>query len=178
MQKYVILLRGINVGGKNKIKMADLKSLLSDSGFQNIKTYIQSGNIICEYKGENTNIIENMIELEIKGTFGYNIDVFAISSKDFIKIYDDNPFIDKYDISNLHICFLSENLSKNKLEELENLDIKNDKYSIIDKNIYLVFPDGVSGSEIAKKFLSKDLGVKQTCRNWKTITKLNKLINQ
>jgi uncharacterized protein (DUF1697 family) len=104
--KYIVLLRGINVGGKRKILMKDLKSLLETNDYQNIQTYIQSGNIILETPEKDNSIIENHISKLIKVAYGFDVPVMALGLKKFTPIFKQNPFIDQ-DIKSLHVTVLS-----------------------------------------------------------------------
>ncbi|MGL6298310.1 MAG: DUF1697 domain-containing protein, partial [Methanobacteriaceae archaeon] len=97
-KKYIAFLRGINVGGKNKVKMDQLKSLLSNMGFEDIVSYIQSGNIIfkcgnnSEYSCENLFELENLISSNLEEEFNFKIPVLIKTKEDLIEIIENNPF--------------------------------------------------------------------------------------
>ena len=108
MIKYVSLLRGINVGGQNKIKMEELKRLYDSLGFTKIKTYIQSGNIIFESPISDTSDLVNKIETSIKQTYGFSVTVIIRTASEFQQVVNNNPFCGtrKEDITKLCVTFL------------------------------------------------------------------------
>lgn len=174
MQTYISILRGINVGGHRKVKMDALKRLCADLKFENIRTYIQSGNIIFQSKIEDTNEISKIIKTNIKNVFGFDVPVITLTQTELEIIINSNPFLkDKTkEPEFFHITFLSEKPSKQKIELLKQVDLKNDKYEVIDKAIYLYCPDSYSNSKLTNGFLETKLKVTATTRNWKTTNKI------
>lgn len=108
MTIYIALLRGINVSGHNKIKMVELKQLFNDLGFNEVTTYIQSGNVIFQSEELATNKIEQIIIEAIEKKFGYSIKVLVLTKNDLKTIFESNPFIQR------------ENIDITKLVELSN----------------------------------------------------------
>ena len=92
MKTYIALLRGINVSGKNKILMADLKTMLQEMGFKDVQTYIQSGNVVFKTRETDSSEIELKIEDKIGTTFGFTIPVIILDKNSFEKIWKENPF--------------------------------------------------------------------------------------
>ena len=176
MNKYIVLLRGINVGGHNKLPMAELRTLLSTNGYKNVATYIQSGNIVLDstMSVEKTN---EHIKLLIKQQFDYNIPVVTLTAEEIKKCFTENPYLKIEDnVKNLHVTFLK-NIPENKL--VTNLEINssnNDSYTISGKTIYLHTPDGYQKTKFSNIQFEKKLNTQATTRNWKTTTKLVDMI--
>lgn len=174
MNTKIAILRGINVGGKRKILMADLKELADTLGYRNIQTYIQSGNLIFELdeKIENKEIAKN-IELAIEKKFGLEVPVIVLSKDDIESAIAKNPFYKAdADINKLHLTFLNEFPEKDKQEIAESFDFAPDKFKIIGQNAFVYCEDSYHKSKLTNDFFEKKLDVKATTRNWKTVLKL------
>ena len=178
METYISILRGINVGGKNKIKMNDLKELYEELKFKNIITYIQSGNIIfnSNQKAADQNIAKQ-IEKGISKKF--NLDVAAVirtinELKNIIKI---NPFLTMpgIDIEKLHVTFLEKVPGQIELDNTKKHDYTPDKFIIAGREVFLYCPGGYGKSKLSNNFFENKLKVKATTRNWKTVKKLVEL---
>lgn len=176
MNKYIVLLRGINVGGRNKLPMADLRTLLSNNGYKNITTYIQSGNILLN-STESVEKINESIKQLIKQQFDYDIPVITLTVEEIEKCFTENPYLKFEDnLKNLHVTFLR-NVPKNDL--VENFKINctnNDSYTIVGKNIYLHTPNGYQNTKFTNTQFEKKLKIQATTRNWRTTTKLFQMI--
>ncbi len=175
MTTYISILRGINVGGRRKILMADLKVLYQKLGFTNVITYIQSGNVIFEAK-KNLSIqeIEEAIKLAIQKKYDYDVPVLVKtveSIKNAVKI---NPFLKEENvvIERLYLTFLAEKPSAERLEHIKTIDTEKDSYKIIDKDVFIYLSGKFSDSKLTNNFFETKLKVKATTRNWKTVLKL------
>jgi uncharacterized protein (DUF1697 family) len=180
MQTYIALLRGINVSGHNKIKMADLRQLFNDLGYKNAITYIQTGNIIFHSeKNKNLEIAEK-IRLAIEVKFGHSIKVIVLTKNELNTIFNSNPFIKtNADISKLYVTILNDKPKKVDVVQLSDLMTQNNEtFKIIDKAIYLHFPNGYGNTKLNNNLFEKKLKTAATSRNWKTFTKLIELSNQ
>ena len=119
MSNYIVLLRGINVGGHNKLPMADLRSLLTDNGYTAVSTYIQSGNILLSSDKDSKTISTHISGL-LKNTYDYNIPVITISVTALQQCFNDNPFLNtETDIKFLHVTFLDDVPNKKNIESLK-----------------------------------------------------------
>ncbi|WP_127844615.1 DUF1697 domain-containing protein [Psychroflexus aestuariivivens] len=176
MDVKIALLRGINVGGKRKILMADLRQLLEQSGFENPKTYIQSGNVVFKNDSENSEIAEK-IEQSIAGTYGFEVPVIVKSAKDFEKIVDENPFREIGAIENLHLTFLKKKPSKSDIENIQTFNFPNDKFIVNNDCIYLYCQGPYHKTKLSNTFFEKKLSTGTTTRNWKTTLKLLEIAN-
>lgn len=173
--KFVSVLRGINVGGNRKIKMADLKDLLHSNGFKNVVTYIQSGNLIFDYDSDNTQDVSNLIKKIIEDNYGYDVPTISILETEFTKVFMNNPFTDKYPIEHLHAIFLSEEPEKDMFNELKGF-AQDELIELSGTVIYMKCDLKYAKVKLTNNFVEKKLKVNATTRNWKTVTKLNDLI--
>lgn len=171
MTIYITLLRGINVGGHNIIKMADLKQLLGTMGLTNVQTYIQSGNIVFESEADSEEL-SRRIEQEIKDTFGCSVPVILRTSTEWEQMIDHCPYpIETLaDGESVHLTLLSETPSQEALTKLQNFQSGVDQYAVQDKVIYLFLRQNFRDSKLPVQL--QKLGVSATIRNWKTTMKL------
>jgi uncharacterized protein (DUF1697 family) len=176
--KYIAILRGINVGGKRKILMTDLKKLFVETGFTDIVTYIQSGNVIFNAEAEtDTAGLGDKIERNIRNRFGFEVPVIVRTLKELADAISGNPFIDTYepDIERLHLTFLKLVPQAAKLKQIDSYDFSPDKFDIQDKNVFVYCLAKYSDSKLTNNFFESRLKVPATTRNWKTVLKLSEL---
>lgn len=172
--KYIAVLRGINVGGHRKILMADLKLLLMKLGLTNITTYIQSGNVIFEAT-ENKEVLEEKITQGIYDSYGFEVPVIVILVTVFEELLSANPYLGNTAVEKLHVTFLKEIPLKENIEGLKGLEVTTDRFQIIEQTVFLAIKDKYHKSKLSNNFFEKQLKVRATTRNWKTITKLIEL---
>jgi uncharacterized protein (DUF1697 family) len=180
---YIALLRGINVGGHNRIKMAELKTMFETMGLGRVKTYIQSGNVLFE-SNEREELLRMSIEHEIKQVFGFPVTVILRTAAELVRIIENSPFSDEEvaeakvssEGESLHVALLLEAPSKEGIERLSIIRSESDKYQIEGRDIYLLFRQGVRNSKLAKNL--QKLDVPATMRNWKTLNKLTELAKE
>ncbi|MFZ1321928.1 MAG: DUF1697 domain-containing protein [Ignavibacteria bacterium] len=177
MTNYVSILRGINVSGHRNIKMEALRKLYENLKFQKVKSYIQSGNVVFQYKKSDAKILTVRISNSIKETFGFDVPVIVLEINDLSRIIESNPFAKdkKIDPALLHITFLSDIPENNFLKKLDDIDLKNDKFYHKDNAVYLYCPDKYSNSKLTNGFIESKLKVTATTRNWKTVNELLKI---
>ena len=173
METYISILRGINVGGHKLIKMQALTKLYEDLGFKNVKTYIQSGNVIFQTKQTDSTLLEEMISKKITEIFTFEVPIIVTLQKEIAKIHKNNPFIHEkhYDTNLLHVTFLSQKPKQADIAKITG-DFGNDEYIISDKAIYLYCPNGYGNTKLTNTFFENKLKVSATTRNWKTTTEL------
>ncbi|WP_107038648.1 DUF1697 domain-containing protein [Brumimicrobium mesophilum] len=175
MGKKIAILRGINVGGKRKILMADLKSMLSDIGIPNAVTYIQSGNVIFESEKDNL-AISHQIEVAILKKFGFEVPAIVRTAEELKQSIKSNPFYDdETDITKLVLTFLKETPKNEDIETLKPIDSKEDKYVIKEKDVFIYCEGKYHQSKLTNNLFEKKLKVRATTRNWKTVLKLMEL---
>ena len=177
---YISMLRGINVSGKNMIKMDALKLMCDKLKFKNVKTYIQSGNIVFQYKESQIQVLEKKINVQLKKDFGFDIPVMIKEIDELNTVFNQNPFIVKHqeDISKLHVTFLSEVPEKLKLDKIKEGNYGNDEYIVNGKTVYLFCPNGYGNTKLTNTFFENKCKVTATTRNWKTITELVNISEQ
>jgi len=177
MIKYISLIRGINVSGKNPLKMESLRKMLERTGFQNAATYVQSGNVVFEYNESEPGKLEQTISRRILKEFGYNVDVIVLNIDELKQIIERNPFIkdSKKEKSFMHVTFLSSLPGEVKLEKIENKKQPGEEVKIIQEAIYLYCPNGYGRTGLNNNFLENILKVKATTRNWRTVNELYNL---
>lgn len=139
MTNYIALLRGINVSGKNKIKMVDLKQLFLDLGFTKVITYIQSGNVIFSSEVMTISKIEKTIIDEVKKQFDYSIKVLVLKKKELESVFMLNPFIKDttLDLKKLGVTFLKEKPTEEGITKVKALATKDELLIFKDKTAYL-----------------------------------------
>jgi uncharacterized protein (DUF1697 family) len=173
MITYISMIRGINVGGKN-IKMADLKDIYLSLNFKDVKTYIQSGNVI--FKSENIDKAEitNDIQQKILEVFGYDVTVIIKTLDELRNIIGTCPF-DIEEQKHVYLTFLSDN-PQNSLLEIDINKItgikKMEKFIISSNVVYLYLPHGYGRTKLNNNFFERKLHLAATTRNWKTVNKL------
>ena len=174
--KYVAFLRGINVGGKNKIKMETLREILSAQGFENVATYINSGNIIFETaKNDDVEIAAN-IETAIEKEFGSKIKTIVRTVDEIKNIVADNPFAGQFENDkDVHVFFLDEKMPADKRELLLSHNTENERYAVSNREIFCRLRVSVLDSLIGKDYIAKKLKISSTARNWRTVNKILEL---
>lgn len=177
MTIYVAMLRGINVGAHKRIRMDQLRLSFKSLGFEQVKTYIQSGNVIFKTKKMSSAILSRQIEERIAGDFGFPASVVCRTIDEIAGTIKNNPFLNQpgIDPAKFHVTFLSEAPAKTALKKLEALTLDPDQCRCLDKEIYLYLPNGISGSSLMKSPLDRTLSVVTTTRNWRTVTALHQL---
>jgi uncharacterized protein (DUF1697 family) len=176
--KFVSLLRGINVSGQKSIKMADLKALYDSLGFQNVLTYIQSGNVIFDSAIQHKDELKTMIEAAIQEAYGFQVPVQIRTRQEIGEVIDNCPFgeIDlEKDGRRVLVTFLASKPANKRVAEIQEIVEAPDQF-VWDKNqIYLYVPGGYGRSKLSNNFIEGKLKVEATTRNWKTIFKLYEL---
>lgn len=181
MPVYLALLRGINVSGKKIIKMEDLRKLMTGANFENVKTYIQSGNVIFESQEKSKSILAGVIERLIEQQYGFDVSIFVIDTEAIVKAIDNNPFVkdrieEEAGFKKVYITFLSEKPSIENFEKLKQAPIGNDLIEIIDDILYFKLESKASDSKLSNNLIENKLKVRATTRNWNTTLKLLSLM--
>lgn len=171
--KYVAFLRGINVGGKNKVKMETLREVCAAVGFQNVKTYINSGNVIFETKKTGDKKLAEKLSAAIEKEFGLKIKVMVRSLAEIEEIVKNNPFDGQFENEkDLHVFFLDEELPLEKADLLLSNNNENEQYFVQNREIFCLLRVSVLDSLMGKDYIGKKLKVSATARNWRTVNKI------
>ena len=176
MNNYIVLLRGINVGGHKKLPMQLLRDLLTQNGYQNVRTYIQSGNVFLESNKKETLEISIHIKQLITKEFGYDVPVITLTKKEIEKCALTNPYLAiEEDFKKLHVIFLNQTPDANLIADIAGFKSGNDAFTIIDNFIFIHYPDNSRNSKLSAAFFEKKLHLKASARNWRTVLKLKEL---
>ena len=174
--KYVAFLRGINVGGHNKIKMVTLREMFAALGYKNVKTYINSGNVIFETIEADDNALAAKIERAIQTEFSLNIKVMVRTISEIEGIIKNNPFVGQFtNDKDLHVLFLDEELPKEKRELLLSNNTDNEQFTVRNREIFCLLRVSVLDSLLGKDYIGKKLKTPATARNWRTVKKILEL---
>jgi uncharacterized protein (DUF1697 family) len=171
MNKYIALLRGINVGGHKKVPMAELRELLTESGLENVSTYIQTGNVFFQTPESNILALENSIHKSIMDHFGFEVSVLVKTRQDLQRIFDACPFSDEKKkksyftiLHNIPTAELVEDASKKVYE--------GEEYLIINDCIYYFCEKGYGKAKFNMNLFERKLNTASTSRNYNTMVKL------
>lgn len=175
MSRKIAVLRGINVGGKRKILMSELKSMCEKLELQNVKTYIQSGNLIFN-SDKPSSELELDIEKTITKKIGFDVPVIVRTEEELKNSINNNPFFDENtDINQLHLTFFKARPNKQDIENMLALNCEPDKFKVEDKSVFIFCSGKYYESKLTNNFFEKRLKVSATTRNWKTVLKLLEL---
>ncbi|MFY9152269.1 MAG: DUF1697 domain-containing protein [Prolixibacteraceae bacterium] len=181
MQKYIAILRGINVGTGRKVLMTDLKDLCDKLGLVNVQTYIQSGNLIFELdEPESVPSLENRLHLAFSEKFGFDIPVVVRTAQELVESISNSPFLKEQNaaIEKLHLTFLKKTPIDELIEKIKEFDYSPDRFEIFRKDVFVFCENGYGKTRITNDFFEKKLKVPATTRNWKTVLKLYELSNK
>lgn len=173
MKTYIALLRGINVSGKNIIKMSALKEMFLNLNFENVQTYIQSGNVIFSTNENNENLTK-CISDQIKTTFDLVVPVLVFEKDELDKIISQLPF-SEYEEKDIYFTFLNEESKTTDFSKISEKKSNSEQLLITKNVVYLLCPEGYGNTKLSNNFLEKQLKVLCTTRNLKTSKKLLEL---
>lgn len=174
---YLALLRGINVGGKNKLPMADLRALFATLGCEEVRTYIQSGNVVFQAKGELAKQLPHAAAAAINAEFGYEVPVLVRSARVWSKLAASHPLARAHDDpKNLHLVLLARKASASKQALLADNPSPEDSYLFRGSELFLRYTRGPSQSKLTGAWIERRLGMPTTARNWRTVQKLAEMI--
>ena|SRR5690554_4539358 len=177
MTTYISMLRGINVGAHKRIKMNALKNMFEGMGFENVHTYLQSGNVIFTDEEMDIGKLENKLSSQIKSEFGFDVPIIILSNEKLQDAVEQNPFVkdnDK-DESFLHVTFLADEVLDYDETKLSSKLQEGEEYHISARAVYLYCPLSYSSTKLNNGFLERTLKVQTTTRNWKTVNALLEL---
>lgn len=171
--KFIALLRGVNVGGNTKVNMAELRASCERLGFENVKTYINSGNVIFDAAETDTDKIASQIHDAILSDFGLDISVMVRSAEELREIVANNPFDGQFgNHKDMHVFFLGEELPDEKRAQLMEKHSDAEQIAVRGRTIYYLLRTSIIDSSLGKGFLDKKLKIAATARNWRTVNTL------
>ncbi len=177
MNRFVVFLRAVNVSGKNLIKMAELKNILGEHGFQNVQTYIQSGNILLNSDLDKEQVRQKVEDL-IQTHFQLAVTAFAYDEAELQKAYDSNPFSADLPGNRVFITFLSEDPKQELRDSLDLQAYLPEEFQVKGRHSYFHLPNGAAQAKLSNAFFEKKLQVKATGRNVNTVRQLLNLLQQ
>jgi uncharacterized protein (DUF1697 family) len=172
MARQIVLLRGINLGPRRRIPMPELRELLQNAGFEDVRTYVQSGNIVLS-SDLPLDALQRNCEDSIADRFGFDVPVIVRTREDLERIVDLNPLADvAANPKRYQVTFLSGQVSGDVLPKLEALATDSERLVAAGREIYTWHPDGAARSKLWAQLAGTGLGVVTTSRNWTTVTTL------
>ena len=176
MMTWIVLLRGVNVGGHRKLPMAELRELLAGAGFENVRTYIQSGNIVLDAPDRDRDSVARSIRDEIEGRFGFAPRTLVLDVCEFDAAIAANPFPQgEKEPKAVHFFFLAEPTPNADLDGLRQLAGPGEEFLLTDDILYLYAPNGLSRSRLAER-LDRYLKVDTTARNHRSVQAIRALV--
>ena len=170
---YIALLRAINVGGAKKLLMADLRAMFEAAGCTDVRTYIQSGNVVFQAELALAARIPALIEAEIAAGKGFQVPVVTRSAAEMDTVARGNPFLAAgADPARLHVGFLAEAPTAERIAELDLDRSPSDAFEVRGREVYFHFPNGTARSKLTVDYFDRTLGTVCTMRNWRTVRKL------
>ena len=174
MPAIISMLRGVNVGGHNKIKMDDLRALYQSLKLNAPQTYVQSGNVIFLSGEKNLATLSQRIQDGIQRKFGFRPDVILRTASELRHVLARNPFASRHNIepSKLLVAFLASDPGLQVRESLMKIDARGEELHIHGSELYIYFPNGMGKSKLPWPTIEKILKTPFTGRNWNTVTKM------
>ncbi len=178
MQTYICLLRGINVSGQKIIKMELLRKMFENLTFENVNTYIQSGNIIFQTPICSVSEIGRLIQNEIKNEFGFDVHVKILTPTELNQSLDKNPFLkdDSLDLKQHYFAFLDQIPLSENWEILKSLEMSGEKIELDEKILFVYYTNGAGKSKLSNNLIENKLKLRSTMRNLNTVRKLSEMI--
>ena len=172
MTIYVAMLRGINVSGRNRLLMEDLRSLVAAAGGSGVQTYIQSGNAVFTGRGSPTTLVKTL-EARLEKALGTPVPVIVRTKRELDVVLTSNPFVKRGDDERfLHVTFMGATPKGADVREALSRPADGDEFEVVGRDVYLHCPNGYGRTKLTNAFFEKRLGSPATTRNWKTVAAL------
>ena len=177
MTTHIALLRAINLAGHNPVPMADLRDLLTRLGFRDVRSLLQTGNLVFQSDGSPGARLERLLEVEAKKRLRLETDFFVRSGPEWRTVIKRNPFprAAQSDPAHLVVMFLKDATDANSVRALQAAVTGSEVVRRVGKQLYVVYPDGIGRSRLTNAIIEKKLGTRGTGRNWNTVLKLGAL---
>ncbi len=170
MPTYIALLRGINVGGNRKIPMSDLRALFDELGHTDVRTYIQSGNVVFTAKAGPPARVRAAIEKAIAGAFGFEVTILLRTPAELATAVEHNPFG-----AAAYVTFLETAADAKKVEAIDPAPFAPDEFAVHGREVFLHCPNGYGTTKLNNGLFERRFAARATTRNWKTVTTLLEL---
>jgi uncharacterized protein (DUF1697 family) len=171
---FVAMLRGVNLGNHNRMKMEDLRSLVTGLGYEEPRTYLQSGNVVFRGTGRAESVAD-ALEDAIDRELGLSVPVVARSARQMRKVAAGNPMVDAgEDPTKLHVTFLARRPTADRLRGLSSSKVasRQDRFEVVGAEVFLACPSGYGSTSYDNAFFERNLGTTATTRNWRTVCTL------
>lgn len=175
--RYVALMRGVNVGGKNMVPMKDLVGIFAAAGCGDVVTYIQSGNVVFRADDKVVKRLESVIAKKVEERFGFKVPVVLRTASEMEAVVRGNPFLKvRVAEETLHVSFLADHPGKNLVAELDEMRSPPDEFAVIGREIYLKLVNGAARTKLTNAYFDSKLKTVSTMRNWRTVLKLAEMM--
>lgn len=171
METYIAILRGINVSGQKLMAMKELQALFEKLGFQQVRTYIQSGNVLFDTEAKDKKALARQIEEKIAEQYPFRVPVIIRRAAELKAIAERHPFLCS-EADKLHITFLADKPQQGPIDQIAGQQYEPDQYHIDEEEVFLYCPQGYGRTKLNNTFFEKRLGVRATTRNLKTVKQL------
>ena len=175
--RSVALLRGINVGGKRPVPMAELRDVFEAAGLDDVRTYVQSGNVVFSHDERDAVVLTDRLEQAIAERFGSDVAVVLRTADELEAVVRANPYADLVPLAPataLHVTFLDRRMEPSVLS-VEGADFAPEELAVVGRDVYLFLPGGIGRSKLAARVARQVAPVRATTRNWNTVRKLREL---
>jgi uncharacterized protein (DUF1697 family) len=174
----VVLLRGVNLGARNRVSMPELRQALAHAGFEDVQTYVQSGNVVLS-SSASAKTVASTVERVLEEQFGLEVAVVVRTRAELARVVERNPFETvATDPRRLQVTFLDAKPTKAAVEKAAALAVAPEELVHDGRELYAWHPNGIGRSKLAAKLAGRSLGVTGTARNWATVTKLLELADE
>jgi len=175
--RYVALLRGINVGGKNLLPMKELVEIFVTAGCADVSTYIQSGNVVFRAGEKMAMGLGGLIAGRVEEQFGLKVPVVLRTAAELEAVIRENPFLKTGAAEEmLHVSFLEERPPAELVVGLDAGRSSPDEFAVAEREIYMKLVNGVSGTKLTNAYFDSKLKTVSTMRNWRTVLKLSEMM--
>ncbi len=177
-REYLALLRGVNVGGKNKVPMKELVKIFEEAGCKDVLSFIQSGNVMFNAPARLAKTIPERVEFEIEARFGCRTPVVSRNLKELSAVVPGNPFFEAgVDEKMLFVMFLADEPTVEAIGRLEPARFVPDEFLLVGKDLYLKIVTGAAKTKMTNQYFDSRLKTVSTSRNWRTVNKLLELMS-
>ncbi len=174
MPVAISMLRGVNVGGHNCIKMEALRAMYESLGLRDAQTYVQSGNVVFRTSARDTGSLGKRIEAKIEQTFGFRPTVMVRTTSDLRDVIRRNPFASRrgLDPRKLLITFLAADPAPEARAKILGIRADPEELRVHGREVYAYYPNGFGRAKLSAALIERTLSMSGTGRNWNTVTKL------
>lgn len=174
---YTALLRGINLGGRNRLPMKELMQLFTDAGCGNVRSYIQSGNVVFEADEKVAEQLPARVGTAIAERFGFEAPLLLRTAKQIDNVVRNNPFLQAGAPEEaLHVLFLAGPPEPSRVDSLDQDRSRPDAFAVRGQEVYLWLPGGVARTRLTNEYFDSKLATTSTGRNWRTVLKLREMM--